>query len=322
MSLYDSSVERLDSAVDQWIAAADRYLALVDKARRPQPGWRKLDRLAAKFEPEFRRAFLAAVRAAGDGIVLAPIVRALEAGDIAGAIASLPIDEMQATLHQGITDSLREVYDRAGQVTTTMLPSGREAFAFDVISTRGLAILEEHAAELVTQVSASTREAIRAAIVTAREAGMSAQDAARLVKPVIGLTDRFAEAVLRRGASLALQGFSDAAVQRELANYADRLRQHRAMMIARTEPRFAVSAARMEAWNQAVDLGLFERGQLKRRWITVEAVHDENDPCPRLDGQTVGIDELYTDPETGEQYDSPPDPHPHCTCQEELVYDG
>jgi len=39
--------------------------------------------------------------------------------------------------------------------------------------------------------------------------------------------------------------------------------------------------------------------------------------CEELDGQTVGIDELF-EGETDE-YDGPPDPHPNCGCSLALV---
>lgn len=291
------------------------------KARKPRAAeWRKLDRLAKQFEPAFRSAFLRALRAAGDAIELAPIIRALQSGNIAAAVESIPFAEAaEPILQRGIANEMRAVYERAGQISASIVPRV-DPYVFDVLSTRGLRALEARGAELVTNVTQSTKDGIRAALVLAREQGMPAQQAAQLVRPMVGLIDRHARAVVNRVARLQAQGIAEDAVQREAASYALRLRQHRALMIARTEPRFAAVAGQREAWEQAVDRGFFARTELRRRWITVDSDHVPNDPCPGLDGLEVGMDEAFVHPETGEAFDAPPDPHPHCTCQLELVF--
>lgn len=294
-----------------------RAALVIAKARPKEPEWRRLDRVARKFEPEFRKAFLRAVRAAGDSVKLAPIIRALEAGNITAAVDALDLDAATAILRRDVTAALRGVYDEAGQASASLLSSRA---SFDVISTRGLRALEAQGAELVTAVTESTRDGIRAAMVLAREQGLSAQSAAQLVRPMVGLTDRFARAVVNRAAALGEQGIAQSAIDREVRSYAERLRQHRAMTIARTEPRHAAVRGQREAWEQAIDEGLFVRTELQRRWIMVQAEHEPNDPCIELDGETAPMDAPFVHPTTGEQYDSPIDTHPNCTCQLELVF--
>lgn len=299
---------------------------VVTKARPRAAEWRKLDRLARRFEPEFRRAFLRAVRAAGEAIELAPIVRALEAGNIAAAVEAVPLAQVAPILQRDLVNELRSVYDMAGQISATIVPRV-DPYVFDVLSTRGLEVLQARGAELVTAVTDSTRVGIREALTLARQEGMSAQRAAKLVRPMIGLIQsdkpggpKHATAVVNRALRLQAQGIAQDAIDREVASYALRLRQHRALMIARTEPRFAAVAGQREAWEQAIDRGIFVRSEIRRRWITVDADHVPNDPCPGLDGLEVGIDEAFVHPETGELFFQPPDPHPHCTCQLEVVF--
>jgi hypothetical protein len=43
--------------------------------------------------------------------------------------------------------------------------------------------------------------------------------------------------------------------------------------------------------------------------------------CAPLNGMEVEIDEPFVHPETGEEYDAPPDPHPWCRCWDQVTTD-
>lgn len=289
----------------------------ITKARPREPEWKALDRIARKFEPAFRAAFLRAVRAAGDSVALAPIIRALERGNVTAAVEALDFTGAEAVLRRDLTTALQGAYEAAGTASAKLVKASP---SFDVLSTRGIEALRRQGADLVTAVTSDTRAGIRQALVLAREQGMGAQDAARLVRPMIGLTDRFSRAVVNRAVTLADKGIAQAAIDAEVKSYAGRLTQHRALMIARTEPRHAAVRGQREAWEQAVDEGLYARTELRRRWIMVQAEHEPNDPCIELDGEEADFDEAFVHPTTGESYDSPIDTHPHCTCQLELIF--
>lgn len=216
-----------------------------------------------------------------------------------------------AAVQETIGVHLREAFEASGEVAARILPVDA---IFEIENPRAVDALRRQGAALVTNVTESTRDAVRAATVVAREAGLSSQTAAQLIRPAIGMLDRHAVAVVTRYTGLVEQGFAVADAMREAQSYAGRLTQYRAMMIARTEPRIAAVAGQREAWEQTIDEGVFARDELRREWIAVEDNPDPDDPCPRLDEQVVGMDEPFVDPETGDEYDAPPDPHPHCVC--------
>jgi len=280
--------------------------------------WRQLRRIVTRLEPPMLRGFLRFLNAIRSDLSSADLLGAIEDGSAAGLFRSTDFERLaDTTFRATMAEPLREAFAATGEVSARMLPGGA---VLEIDNPRAVEFLRRQGAALVTNITDSTREAIQAATIAAREAGFSAQRAAQLIRPCVGLLDTHAVAVVNRAAQLTEAGFTAAEVAREAASYAGRLTQYRAMMIARTEPRIAATAGQREAWEQAIDRGVFTRAELRRTWIAVEDNPDPNDPCPRLDNQTVGMDEPFVDPETGEEFDAPPDPHPHCVCALEASF--
>lgn len=289
----------------------DRLIAM--KARRRGSQARALDRIARKFEPAMRAAILRALRKLGDSIDLEAIAAAIESGGVEAAIRALQFDQAAASaVRSELSATLAEAYAASGAATAAFV---RSEEAFDVLSTRGLRFLESRAATLVQQIGDDARMAIRSAVVDARGMGLSANNAARLIRPLVGVMPQHSGAPMRRLGQLLANGIAEDKAFAEMRSYTERLRQHRALTIARTEPRFAASYGQREAMEQAIDDGLFERTELQRQWVLVQAEHEPNDPCVELDGVIVGMDEEFPG-----GYMAPPDPHPNCTCQLEYIF--
>jgi hypothetical protein len=94
--------------------------------------------------------------------------------------------------------------------------------------------------------------------------------------------------------------------------------ESRALLIATTETTRAYAQA-----NKLV-------GQdLKNEWPDVRVIKTwftnrdafVCDRCAPLNGQEVEVDEPFVHPETGEEYDAPPDPHPGCRCWDQVTTD-
>jgi SPP1 gp7 family putative phage head morphogenesis protein len=144
---------------------------------------------------------------------------------------------------------------------------------FDSGSDAAVSWADQHAAELIDNISENSREDIGNAIAAAIEDG-----------DLSGAMDDILDAV------------------------GDKTR---AELIARTEIMRAVNAGQREAWNQAVDDGLLT-GDEQRTWIAT----DDELTCPicnDLDGETIGLDEQYSDGSDG------PPAHPRCRCTEGIV---
>lgn len=172
---------------------------------------------------------------------------------------------------------------RAGKLNVYIFPKGSKfaprlaaklGFAFNPDAPDVKAWAEQHAADLVTGVSASTRDAIRDEVVDLFDGDRS----------VAEMTDRLT----------GLLG-DDA----------------RAEMIASTETMRAANEGQQEAWSQAIDAGLLT-GDEQQEWIASDD-EDECDDCDALDGETVGLDDAFSDGSDG------PPAHPNCRCTVGLV---
>lgn len=293
-----------------------------EKRKPTQREWRQLQRIVTRLEPRVLRGFLKFIQAIRSDVSL-EVLRGIIEGDSPAELFRASDFEAvaNAAVQETIGVHLREAFEASGEVAARILPVDA---VFEIENPRAVDALRRQGAALVTNVTESTRDAVRAATVVAREAGLSSQTAAQLIRPCIGLLpgkvvdgqlrNSHVGAVISRYTGLVEQGFAVADAMREAQSYAGRLTQYRAMMISRTEPRIAAIAGQREAWEQTIDEGVFSRDELRREWIAVEDNPDPDDPCPRLDEQVVGMDEPFVDPETQEEYDAPPDPHPHCVC--------
>lgn len=279
-----------------------------DKPKEPE--WRALHRIQDRASPRLRRAFLRAVAATQNEIVLARVVESLDRGDVDAAVEAIRWDAVgEPVLKRDMLRILRDIFDDAGGVSAALIPDA----SFSVLNPRGLQSMAEHGAELVKNISAGTRAGLRQTLVDALAEGLNAQSTARLVREHVGLSPRFAQAVSRYRLQLLSQGMAAAEVKTFSAQYAAKLRQHRAMTIARTESAFAATAGQHEAWEQAADDGLFDRETARRVWITTPddlAEHDApscsdfNDAKATMDGEfSVG----------GYTAKRPP-LHPGCRC--------
>lgn len=217
----------------------------------------------------------------------------------------------------------------------TMPPHGVIQIGFDVVDMNTLRWAEKRAALLVVEVADDMRTAIRMHALGALRGGMTTQEMARNLARIVPLHSRFANAVVRRHATLLRQGLADglsparaaARAARMSDTYAARLTRLRARTIARTEVMFAENFGRLESYRTAIESGLLSnpamgRGTIVREWITAE---DERvcEVCGPLNG--VQVD--WSDPfPTGAAV---PPAHPNCRCSFNVIdnldqfdYDG
>lgn len=86
----------------------------------------------------------------------------------------------------------------------------------------------------------------------------------------------------------------------------------RAMKIARTETNRLRNESRLKGYK---DSGL--KG--KKKWVALIDEHT-TDICKRLNGQTIGLNELFKDPDTGKEFSHPP-ALPHCRSILQFIFD-
>lgn len=321
MTLPKLDIASLDSALQRFLAAAATVdHAAIAKAKPTAAEWRRLNSLISRAEPELQRAFLRAIALAGNGINAAAVRRAFEAGDIQGAIDAVPWREIgEPELKARLLRGMRDVFDQAGEVSSTLVRNV-EPFAFDVLNPRGLQSYAEHGARLIVDITAGVEETIRTAVTMGIGGGVSPVRAAGAIRPLIGLLDASREAkgpytiqAVQNYRERAMhQGLTGDALEADVARYAQQLTQARALNIARTEATFAAQSGQREAWEQAIEQGLVERGKARREWVAV--IDDATDEdCIALDGEIVGFDEPFSSGNMG------PPAHPGCRCVLALV---
>jgi SPP1 gp7 family putative phage head morphogenesis protein len=203
---------------------------------------------------------------------------------------------------------------------------------FDLVNPESVRWAQTRAGELITGLADASREAvlgaIRSIIAASYTQGIPVPQVARLLREYIGLTPQYAEAVTRLRVEMLANpgrklwagrtairvprdGASWDLIAKRSGEYARRLLNTRARVIARTETIAAANQGQLQLWRQAVQQRLL-RGTEYKRWIVTP--DDRLCPiCEGLAGEEVPLEENFS---VG--VDSPP-AHAQCRCTFGLV---
>lgn len=184
----------------------------------------------------------------------------------------------------------------------------RKGFAFHATRDRVQERIETHGAELITQVTEAQILAARAALLqyVVTEA-LTPFELAKRLRNFIGLTERYANAVLRLERDLVAEGLARDVIARQVEKYAEFLHKVRAENIARTELSFGYNAGQLEAIRQAREDGWLV-GDVYKKWNTTGQTGRVCDECEELDGEEVRENEAFS-----AGIEAPP-LHPQCGC--------
>jgi len=283
------------------------------KAVKPEdPEWKLLHRVADSKLDQVKKAFLLAVAATQDKVVVAEMAEALQNGDLA-SVENM-IDWVAFGAGFGvIRETFRGIMDEVGKATARGLSEKLKVeLRFDLLNPRAVEFINQHTGELITQITEESRQAIRAIIRQAFEEGGHPYQQAKKIIQHIGLTERQSRAVENFRRRQLEAGVSKAEADRRAEAYAKRLLRDRAEKVARTETMLASNEGQREAWRQAADAGLIDPAELEREWIVTE--DDRTCPiCLAMDGKRAPIGGTYENGSNG------PPLHPRCRCTEGLV---
>lgn len=303
-------------------------------AARPY-GWETVHRVADAHRPAFRRAATIALRSAAPSLSLQALASAIvqSHGHVAMLVnaavsrvgASLAMT-MPPLMVSAAVETAEALNARAERQHTFRSAQG-VAVAFDRSNPEAIRWAAEQSSLLIRGLTEETREAVREILARAIRDGIPPRQSARLIQQTIGLSTQQALAVERvrqqilsnpgglvKAGTLRIRvprgGASEAFVERRVAQYSGRLLAQRALLIARTETIRAAVAGQNLLWRQALAEGLL-RGTERRRWIITP--DDRLCPsCEAMDGEEVGLDELFESDTLG-AVDGPP-LHPDCRC--------
>jgi hypothetical protein len=279
----------------------------VHKAARLDPGWtRELVALAARTERAFAEGLRAVFAAGGAKISAAALEAALRSHDAARAVAAAHPD-LVALGTAPVLEAEAAAATAAANLELGKLAVGKRGlFVFNPSAPAMKQWLTKQAGARIVEINDATREAVTALVKRAIEEGVHPYQAARTIKQSVGLTQRMANAAFNLDQRLAAEGVKDAARVKQVAAYADRMRDLRAEMIARTETMSALNQGRHQLRTQLVDEGILPKDQ-RVRWRTGL---DERvcEICGPADGEEVEIgEEFSTGVETAPA-------HPGCRC--------
>lgn len=267
---------------------------------------------ARRSERAIRRTFLFAAHEAQDAVPMTALVDALSLGHpgtgaplhaLEPALAAL-VDALNGASHtvhhtpyarflaakKHLKDVLAEAVKRGAKAAPLNLE-------FDAANPAAIAWAERRAAELVVEIDVAQREAIRTVVVKGFDEGISPYETARLIRSAIGLTERDAAAVAKRGLEQGLE---------RAERYAGKLLRQRAQTIAVNEALTASNEGQRQLWQQAREKGLLTGAE--RKTII------QSDPCPiceQVTGEIVGLDEAFS-------LGLPPF-HVRCRCVEGII---
>lgn len=179
----------------------------------------------------------------------------------------------------------------------------------------GMTLAQRRAARMITTTQDGTMQTVRTTIKRGFKEGLTHQDIAERIRGSIGLTEPQAIALANYRASLAVADvkMSPAKQQSLVDDYCDRMIDHRAMVIARTETRLALNEGQLDVWNAAADGDLLPAG-CKRVWVVDGAPCEV---CAPMDGVAVALDQPWIvklPNGTERAVMNPCESHPCCLC--------
>ena len=174
------------------------------------------------------------------------------------------------------------------------------------------ALLMQYATMEIDALTLTTRAAIPDILAMAHASELPLADQIDLVQNTLGLTSRQVQTIARYRAGLEAAGESSQRISAMLARRITALRQQRAETIARTEAQNAVVLGQEAVWQDAVQRGLVQAGDIRRYWVIGAGA------CPTICALIPGMNQEGRGLE--EPFETPigpimrPTAHPNCKC--------
>lgn len=172
-------------------------------------------------------------------------------------------------------------------------------------------VADEVAGRLIVDLSDAKKRRVAVLVRRGLEQGWDDQTLAAKIAGAVGLDARYTAAVENYRKTLVDNGTPKGRARDLARDYAQRLREHRAGVIARTEVQGALLEAQRRLWTDQQ-----ERGELSRYAVRVTRVHPDccSTTCRKYNGRRNSL-------RRDAKGDAPPF-HPQCRCYEEIEDQG
>lgn len=278
-----------------------------------------LDQLAQRAEPATKAEFVAVWRLMQEKYApLGLLARALAERRSNLVQYELPWQGLINDLYVEYKRILLGLFEKGGQAQfAAFVHKVNRPAAFHVEHPQAERWAREYAAQLVQGLTNETRRAMAQAIAELIRLQVPPAEGARMLRQMLGLTKPAARAVINFQNDLRQQGYESAYIQSKSEEYANRLLNHRARVIARTETLRAAQEGQRQSFQQAVEQGVLVKDRTRRQWVT--ATDERVCPiCAPMDGVTTTLDEPWATAIGPVQ--TPTDTHPQCRCAVVLVF--
>ena len=299
-------------------------LSLLDKfVRKVQPEWKSIDQLARKYEKKFVNAYTNALIVLRESIDVKSL-QYREIKDMGNFInySYLDTEEIYVVTGMIIRDAMK-IADEYLPLKVLQHPGYKsfkerhdikkranitELGIFNMRNPMAVEWSVKHTGATIVQVTNSTKSAVQQIITTALQQGGHPYETAREIRQLIGLTDNQMKSVANYQEKLLAEGTrSDKAVDARVDSYVNGKIRDRAETIARTETITAACQGQQLHWNQMVQEGLIDKGEMEKVWI---ATPDDRtcEECAGMDGEVTEIDGVFS------SGDCTPTAHTDCRC--------
>lgn len=314
-----------------------------------EPEWKAVHRAADLHRESLARAVLGAWEDGGDAIDAGELEAALADGNqdraltLAAAgvtaaedrLAEILPDRLLATLVDGGLAALRSARSRGSFFRgAEAAVEGSPGFStsFDSANPRAIDWAADRSSALITEIGPETLAAVRELIAIGIAEGVPPRKLAQQIRQTVGLRSDQVRAVQNLIGRMAAaepgdlimagktririprEGVSQALIDKRAAEYAKRLRQQRALLIARTETLTASNRGQKELWQQSLESGQLP-ADILREWIVTpdDRLRPEH---AAMAGQRRRLDEPFETP-AGRRLE--PGEDPACRCAQGLV---
>jgi len=280
-------------------------------------------RIADLVAPTLRGAVLTAIGRLERAMPLTRVAEAVERDRPETVVQTIDWHGIRDGLTEDLLVGYRVGVADAGDASAKLVPVSRLrkadrlvsefGFSFSITNPRVTQWLRDVARITAINLSSEAVNTVRSMLLRMFREGVPPVQAARLIRDTVGLHPRYATAVVNFRNDLVARGFTPDYIDKKVATYARRLKQHRAETIARTESIRAAAQGQQEAWDQMVAQGILDSNEARKEWMVAE---DERlcEICAPLQGWQVPIDQTFP-----VQNGIPP-AHPNCRCAVRLVF--
>lgn len=125
----------------------------------------------------------------------------------------------------------------------------------------------EEAGKLIVEITSTTRQVVSMLVTRSQLEGWPPPRLAAEIRRHVGLHSRYSNAVLTYQRGLVAQGLPGGRIAELVTGYAERLKDARAMLIARTETLAAANHGQQMLWQQAYREGFLDPRYVRRKWV-------------------------------------------------------